>query len=68
MLRTNIVLDEALIKSGLKVTGFKTKRALVDYALRELLRHEASEKILKLKGRVHWKGNLSEWRRGRRLR
>jgi Arc/MetJ family transcription regulator len=67
MKRTNIVLDDKLIKEGMKVTGIKTQRALVDHALRELLRHEAQTEILKLKGNVDWKGNLDEWRRGRRL-
>jgi Arc/MetJ family transcription regulator len=67
MKRTNIVLDDELIKEGMKVTGIKTQRALIDHALRELLRHEAQTEILKLKGNVDWKGNLDVWRRGRKL-
>ena len=67
MKRTNIVLDDKLIKEGMKVTGIKTQRALIDHALRELLRHEAQTEILKLKGNVDWKGNLEESRRGRGL-
>jgi len=39
-LRTNIVIDKELIEAGLKATGLKTRRELVDYALRELLRHK----------------------------
>jgi Arc/MetJ family transcription regulator len=65
MKRTNVVLDEKLVEDCLKATGKKTRRALIDYALRELLRHESQTKILKLKGKVHWEGNLNEWRRGR---
>ena len=67
MKRTNIVLDDKLIEKGMKATGIKTQRALIDHALRELLRHEAQTEILKLKGDVDWKGNLDEWRRGREL-
>ena len=67
MKRTNIVIDDELIKDCMKATGIKTQRALIDYALRELLRHEAQTKILKLKGNVDWEGNLNEWRRGREL-
>ena len=67
MKRTNIVLDDKLVKACMKATGIKTQRALIDYALRELLRHEAQTKILELKGNVDWKGNLNEWRRGRKL-
>jgi Arc/MetJ family transcription regulator len=65
MKRTNIVIDEKLVEAGLKATGLKTQRELVDYALRELLRLEAQKEILKLKGRIHWEGDLSEMRRGR---
>ncbi len=65
MKRTNIVLDDKLLKDCLKATGIKTQRALIDHALRELLRHESQTKILELRGKVDWKGNLNEWRRGR---
>jgi len=59
MKRTNIVIDEKLIKAGLKATGLKTRRALVDYALRDLLRRESQKRFLELKGKVHWEGDLS---------
>ena len=65
MKRTNVVLDDKLVDNCLKATGIKTHRALIDYALRELLRHESQAKILELKGKVHWEGNLDEWRQGR---
>ena len=65
MKRTNIVLDDRLVDRCMKTTGIKTQRALIDHALRELLRHESQMKILELKGNVHWEGDLSEWRRGR---
>ena len=67
MKRTNIVLDDNLVKDCMKATGIKTQKALIDYALRELLRHEAQTEILKLKGNIAWEGNLDEWRRGREL-
>lgn len=65
MKRTNIVLDDKLVKKCFKATGIKTQRALIDHALRELLRHESQTKILELKGKVSWEGNLDEWRSGR---
>ena len=65
MKRTNIVMDEKLIKEGMKTTGIKTRRALVDYALRDLLRRESQKRILELKGKVHWQGDLSSMRKGR---
>ena len=65
MKRTNIILDEELVESCLKATGIKTQKALIDHALRELLRHERQTKLLELKGRINWSGNLEEWRQGR---
>ncbi|MBI2874240.1 MAG: type II toxin-antitoxin system VapB family antitoxin [Firmicutes bacterium] len=65
--RTNIVLDEDLVEAGLKATGLKTRKDLVDFALRDLLRRESQKKILQLKGKVQWEGDLSEMRKGRTL-
>ena len=65
MKRTNVVLDDRLVEDCLQATGIKTRRALIDHALRELLRHESQTKILELKGRIHWDGDLDEWRQGR---
>jgi Arc/MetJ family transcription regulator len=60
--RTNIVIDEALIREGLRVTGLKTRRELVDFALRDLLRRDAQVGLLKLKGTIHWSGDLDAMR------
>lgn len=62
MKRTNIVLDEKLVRDGLKRTGMKTRRALVDFALRELVRREKQTGLLALKGKVRWAGDLSQMR------
>ncbi len=63
--RTNIVIDENLIEEGLKATGLKTRKDLVDFALRDMLRRESQKKILELKGKIRWEGDLSEMRQGR---
>lgn len=65
MSRTNIVLDSQLVEAGMKATGIKTKRQLVDHALRELLRHEKQAKLLELAGNVEWEGDLDSMRQGR---
>ncbi len=65
MKRTNIVIDEKLIRDGLRTTGIKTRRALVDYALRDLLRRQSQKRILELKGKIHWEGDLSSMRKVR---
>jgi len=57
MVRTSIVLDEKLIQSCMKVTGIKKRNALIDFALREILRREKQKKLLKLRGNVYWNSN-----------
>lgn len=51
-MRTNIELDPELVEWLLEDTGIKTKRELVDTALRELKRRRAQLKILDLEGIV----------------
>ena len=63
--RTNVIIDDDLIDTGMKVTGLKTRRALIDHALRELVRHKAQKKILELKGSIDWNGDLDSWRQAR---
>jgi len=65
MKRTNIVMDEALVRQGLKATGLKTRRALVHHALEELVRREKQMGLLALTGKVHWTGDLNAMRRTR---
>jgi Arc/MetJ family transcription regulator len=65
MARTNVVLDDELVDQCLKITGIKTRRGLIDYALQELLRRKNQKKLLELKGRVDWQGDLAAWRKGR---
>lgn len=68
MTRTNVVLDDELVEKCQQVTGIQTRRSVIDHALRELLRHGNQKKILALKGKVAWDGDLSAWRAGRGLR
>ena len=63
--RTNVVVDDDLVEAGLEITGLMSRRALIDYALRELLRRESQRRILELKGTVHWEGDLSSMRQKR---
>ena len=67
MTRTNVVLDDNLVMKCQKATGIRTRRGVIDHALQELLRHACQKKVLELKGRISWQGDLSAWRRGRGL-
>jgi Arc/MetJ family transcription regulator len=63
--RTNIVLDDKLVEEGLKITGLKTKKELVNLALKELVVRAKRKKILEFEGKIKWEGNLEEMRKGR---
>jgi Arc/MetJ family transcription regulator len=64
-MRTNIEIDDELIREALHVSGLKTKRATVEAGLKALIRLGRQRKILDLPGKVHWEGNLDESREGR---
>lgn len=64
-MRTNIDLDDSLVSEGLQITGLKTKKALVDHALRELVRKRDQKKILALRGKIRLQGDIRETRRNR---
>ena len=65
MARTNIELDDRLIREGMKRTGLQTKRELVHEALESYVRKQRLKDFLKLKGKVRWAGDLKKMRRGR---
>jgi Arc/MetJ family transcription regulator len=63
--RTNVVIDDELVKECQKLTGIQTRRALIDYALHEVRRRGRQKHLLKLKGSVKWEGDLAKWREAR---
>jgi Arc/MetJ family transcription regulator len=69
-MRTNIEINDELIREALRVSGLKTKRAAVEAGLKTLIRLSRirlnrQQKILDLAGKVNWEGNLDESREGR---
>ncbi|MGA0545598.1 type II toxin-antitoxin system VapB family antitoxin [Brevundimonas sp. VNH65] len=61
-MRTNIVIDDALMAEAQAVTGSKTKRETVDLALRALIRLQRQAEIRRYKGRLEWQGDLDALR------
>lgn len=51
-MRTNIVLDEELIDEAMRYANVKTKRELVDLALREFVAARRRRDVSELFGRV----------------
>jgi len=62
-MRTNIVIDDELMKEVLKLTGLKTKREAVEQGLKTLVRLKRQEKIRKFRGELQWEGDLDRMRR-----
>jgi Arc/MetJ family transcription regulator len=61
-MRTNIVIDDKLMKETLRVTGLKTKREAVDLGLRTLLKLRQQEQIRRFRGKLNWQGDLDTMR------
>lgn len=61
-MRTNIIIDDALMAEALKLSDVKTKKGVVDKALKLLVQVQRQEAIRKLKGKLKWEGSLSEMR------
>ena len=64
-MRTNIVLDDNLVAEGLRITGLKTKKDLVNYALNSLIERKKMYDIFKFRGKAEWEGSLDEMRKTR---
>jgi Arc/MetJ family transcription regulator len=63
--RTNIVLDDELVKRAQRLTGIKTKRELIHEALRTLVQLQEQAEILPLRGQLKWEGDLDSMRGNR---
>lgn len=61
-MRTNIVIDDKLMADTLRLTGLKTKREVVEYGLRTLLRLRQQEEIRSFRGKLKWQGDLDAMR------
>ena len=64
-MRTNIDINESLVRKARKLTRLKTKRQIVDKALELLVRSESRKGILRYYGSGVWKGDLKAMRRNR---
>jgi len=63
--RTNIDIDDDLMREAMRASGERTKRAVVERALRLLVQTRGQARIRRLRGKVAWRGDLSESRRAR---
>ena len=61
-MRTNIEIDDELMKATLRATGLRTKREAVELGLRTLLRLRQQTEVRKYRGKLHWEGDLESMR------
>lgn len=61
-MRTNIEIDDALMKEAIAISGAKTKKDVVTEALRLLVRTRGQANVKKLRGKLKWQGSLDDMR------
>lgn len=61
-MRTNIVIDDALMREALAVSGNKTKKETVEEGLKLLVTMGKQARIRNLRGKLKWEGNLDAMR------
>ena len=61
-MRTNIEIDDNLMKDVLKATGLKTKKDVVEFGLKTLIRLKKQERIKNFRGQLRWTGDLDGMR------
>jgi Arc/MetJ family transcription regulator len=60
-MRTNIDIDDKLMKRAMSATGEKTKKGAVEAALRLAVQLKRQEGIRRLRGKVVWRGHDDDW-------
>ena len=64
-MRTNIEIDDTLMRQAMELGETPTKKSTVEAALRLFVQTQLQGGIRKLRGKVKWEGNLDQSRRGR---
>jgi Arc/MetJ family transcription regulator len=64
-MRTNIDIDDKLMKQAMKATGTTTKKSAVEASLRKVVQLKSQEGIRKWRGKIKWEGNLADMRASR---
>ncbi len=61
-MRTNIVIDDDLMKEAISLSGFKSKKETVEEALKLLITMKKQAGIRKFRGKLKWEGDLDSMR------
>jgi Arc/MetJ family transcription regulator len=63
VMRTNIDLDENLVKKAMEITGTRTKKAVINMILTDYVRRNNQKNILKYRGKKIWEADPEEMRK-----
>jgi Arc/MetJ family transcription regulator len=58
-MQTKLEINESLLTEAMKYTGLSTEKAVIEEALRTLIRFKSQEQIRKLRGKLKWEGDLA---------
>jgi Arc/MetJ family transcription regulator len=61
-MRTNVVIDDQLMKDALELSGFRTKKAAIEAGLKLLVEFNRQTKVKKFRGKLKWSGDLNKMR------
>ena len=64
-MRTHVVIDDKLMEKALAITGIRTKKAVIEEALRLLVQMRGQEQVRSLRGQLQWEGDLDLMRQDR---
>jgi Arc/MetJ family transcription regulator len=61
-MRTNVVIDDDLMRSAIKLSGLKTKKDTIEEGLKLLVQLRGQAKIKAFRGKLKWHGDLDRMR------
>jgi Arc/MetJ family transcription regulator len=61
-MRTNVVIDDRLMRDALKTSGLQTKKDAIEEGLKLLVRFNRQRSIRRMRGKLRWEGDLDAMR------
>jgi Arc/MetJ family transcription regulator len=61
-MRTNVVLDDSLMKTALRLSGCRTKKKTIEEGLKLLIQVKRQRRIKDFRGKLPWTEDLDKMR------
>ncbi len=62
IIRTNVVIDDELMMTALKLSGLRTKKDAIEAGLKLLIKFNLQAKVRDFRGKLKWVGDLDKMR------